>query len=653
MSDAIFVTSAKRPASAKIQNQVAAPSVSKVQATSEKEIKTLERYSGMKISTDADLEQARIKILKSRKPHTVSVKKKATSSIAQLKDSQIYTSLSDPHKRYQLTKDYNEVVSDGISPRIAKKIAEDTGLDDIALEQLAKTHGTDTTNIIKKAAQGDVVGSGVDISKQIADKYELGLKAKDACPDTSFSCPWFDMSGLKMDLDLAKYGHAVGDMLHKAMSMMDGSMFGNLIRCASYIAAKGIGHVNKLAKVVGTSGSPEMLSHVAKSVKLYYGDDHSVIAKVPDMPKYVRVASGNGNIKTPEQKEATRKLYDDIGLDGYALVQPTYMGGEEIQPVAVGSTATVFDSDTLNEIVYGDRGTTKSVKSIVDPTNTLTPRTPPPLPILVHTTELMNAAPLPDIALTPTPEPEEVLEITEEGVIDPDVATDDGGVDTSLTYGPLPDPGVVPGDGSTDPDLLAGDGIVAMPLNYDPLTGEPLGDTLDSSIPLIDPNVPVHNISVSEIGMASATLAMTDRGKLDAVMPSHIKVNMAPGKTSIYRTIARQYNTPMANTKTATKQHTTFNAQGDEVITEQTVVQEDYNPVNREVLFREQFNRHNGILKGDTDLDASIQHVATGNKEETYLDRLATASLVKRRKVSRITTIPGTFDKMYDSMYLV
>lgn len=624
MSKALFVTSSERPPEAKIVNKAVAPSVTNIQNTSKKELATLEKYSGMKITNDADLKKAKLGILK-KKNITISSKKLLDgdpySGIERVKETTLGSTISDPYKRSKITKELNELTSDGISPSIVKKIANETGLDDRALDAIAKSHGVGTSNIIKKAASGDTIGAGIDISKRAADKLELGLKAKDSCPDTSFSCPWFDLSGLKMDLNLSKYAHAVGDMLHKAISMMDGSMFGNIIRCASYIAAKGIGHVNKLAKVVGETGNTTMLGHVAKSVKLYYGDDHSVIAKVPGMDKHVRVASGNGGIQTEEQKQATLRLFQDMDIDGYALVSPTDNYGNTMQLVDSGSSASEFDSDSLNELVYGESGKMYNTKDVVR-NNSVKGRSLPSYKLLRQASETINANPA-----AAEPEPADVVQpiLQPAPVVDPFAGykwdEERGG------YFPTTD-------------------------ESDDTSNDVANDDTEDEVPDTTP-IPatLHNHTIEHIGMATATLRMADTHKIDVITPSIANTRIAPGKVSMYRNAARATNGNVAN-KSKTM-NSVVNVSGDMIIQPSITSSDTPSPVSIHESLRDQFIANNGVLKGDIDIDACSSRLSMGMKESDVLNNAAVASFKKNCHIPVIKKqINTSFDKKYAGMYI-
>ena len=194
---------------------------------------------------------------------------------------------------------------------------------------------------------------------KLQEELQLGMAARDACPD-GLSCPWFDFSGLQKSIDLSAYGDKLGGLLDSILLMGNAGLFGNIVRCASYIAAVGLKGLNETADLVSGLGNTDMLAHLGEAIKGKFGDDASADTKLVDLRDKIMVTSGNGgNINPFKLKDALTSL----SFSGESLIHPF----DEDDPIVTEQKSDVVSSEDIAKLIsFTDRQVTPAT---VDPSN--------------------------------------------------------------------------------------------------------------------------------------------------------------------------------------------------------------------------------------------------------------------------------------------
>jgi hypothetical protein len=196
----------------------------------------------------------------------------------------------------------------------------------------------------------------------LSEELELGEAAKDACPD-ALQCNWFDSLKLKFDIGLLNYRTKANSLIvptkkpppaqkavvkkdrtktdfsNMILSRLKASAFGNIVRCASYLAAVGLKQANRVAHLVAATGDPEMMGHLGESFKERYGE---------------RDADGNINPFNTGSKL--------VGLDG---IMAETIGNSNGDRLTTGRLVSAFSSLSFNpkslitpyQVVPPDSGT--------------------------------------------------------------------------------------------------------------------------------------------------------------------------------------------------------------------------------------------------------------------------------------------------------
>lgn len=283
MAKPFFITTTARPAETVVPVGEDTLAVKKVKEVPPADVELIERSSGVSIKTDSDLTKAKEKILQNSTSRDITIKGITTES-----NSSALT------------------VSD--------------------LSKLGSGGSVDTSTLSK-----------------LQDKLKLGLDAKDACPEIGFSCGWFDLSKLKLDISLSKYADSAKSLLKRTFTIGDAGIFGNIIRCGSFLAASGVKKFNEVAKLASGMKNTDFLKHVGESAITVDGaGGSSAKGKVPSM----------GSLLSNSLGSAEKGSLSVGGVQG--LLNSTGIGATEILG---GNTAKV-------ELAPGDTTTQVSTNSI-------------------------------------------------------------------------------------------------------------------------------------------------------------------------------------------------------------------------------------------------------------------------------------------------
>jgi hypothetical protein len=191
--------------------------------------------------------------------------KLSTSTVIPKSSSANISKLSTSAKAKLEASSGMTITNDADLQKAKDKILADSTASDMADRKAAADFAADA-KAGKDAKMSVLSSKASSFSDGLADAMALGQATKDVCPDWmdldwDVSCPWFNFDGLKKMIDLQKYKDRVTGYLDKALGCMASlgsgliDIFGNIVRCSTYLAANAASKVTGLAKSVAGIGN--------------------------------------------------------------------------------------------------------------------------------------------------------------------------------------------------------------------------------------------------------------------------------------------------------------------------------------------------------------------------------------------------------------